>query len=61
MDLVNQLSSICDINPEVWISNLENYIDNVLRKSKKDFKPTALVEVPNEIFQLYCKKVLLDL
>ena len=61
MDLANQLSSVRDVNPEVWTSDLENYIDNVLGKSGKDFKTAALVEVPNEIFRLYCEKVLLDL
>ena len=61
LELTNKLSSIRDINPEAWTLNLENYVDTVIRKSGKDFKIAALVEIPDELFRSYCEKVLLDL
>jgi hypothetical protein len=60
-ELANKLSSVRDTNPEVWTTDLERYIDNVLKQSGKKFKNALLVDVPDDLFRLYCEKVLLDL
>ena len=60
-ELANKLSSVRDTNPEIWTPDLEKYIDNVLKKSGKQFKYATLVDVPDDPFRLYCEKVLLDL
>ncbi|CAG8485330.1 4128_t:CDS:2 [Acaulospora morrowiae] len=58
-ELANKLFSLCDANPEVWSSNLEEYIDGVLDNNGKKYEIAAL-EISDEPFQIYCKKVLLD-
>ena len=60
-ELANKLSSVRDTNPEVWTSDLEKYIDTALKNTGKKFKTAVLVEVPDELFRLYCEKVFLDL
>ncbi|GBC10922.2 hypothetical protein GLOIN_2v1693707 [Rhizophagus irregularis DAOM 181602=DAOM 197198] len=59
-ELANKFSSVRDINPEIWTPDLEKYIDNVLKKSGKQFKNATLVDVPDDLFRLYCEKVFLD-
>ena len=52
-----------DINPDVWTPTLESYIDTVL-DGNEDFKNKAqnkLSDVENELFQLYCEKIFIDL
>uniref|UniRef100_U9T503 Uncharacterized protein n=1 Tax=Rhizophagus irregularis (strain DAOM 181602 / DAOM 197198 / MUCL 43194) TaxID=747089 RepID=U9T503_RHIID len=60
-ELANKFSSVRDINPEIWTPDLEKYIDNVLKKSGKQFKNATLVDVLDDLFRLYCEKVFLDL
>ncbi|CAG8599562.1 11250_t:CDS:2 [Paraglomus brasilianum] len=55
-DLAKELCTIRDINPKVWTSDLENYIDTALKNVGKKFKAAVLVEVPDELFRLYCEK-----
>ncbi|CAB4441328.1 unnamed protein product [Rhizophagus irregularis] len=59
-ELANKFSSVRDINPEIWTPDLEKYIDNVLKKSGKQFKNATLVDVLDDLFRLYCEKVFLD-
>ncbi|CAG8615146.1 10662_t:CDS:2, partial [Paraglomus brasilianum] len=59
-ELANKLYSVRNTNPQIWTPDLEKYIDNVLKKSGKQFKNAALVDVPDDLFRLYCEKVLLD-
>jgi hypothetical protein len=60
-ELADKISSIRDTIPEVWTSDLERYIDNALNNTGKNFKTAVLIEVPDELFRLYCEKVFLDL
>ncbi|CAG8649602.1 467_t:CDS:2, partial [Paraglomus occultum] len=60
-NLAKELCTIRDINPKVWTSDLENYIDTALNNVGKKFKAAVLVEVPDELFRLYCEKVFIDL
>nr|CAG8653200.1 4512_t:CDS:2 [Entrophospora candida] len=60
-ELTKELSSIHDINPAIWTPGLEVYIDTVLKESGYNFKTAVQNKVPDKLFQLYCKKVLLDL
>lgn len=61
--LVEELSSVRTINPPIWTPALDKYIDNILNKSKNDFKRAVLdnPDTGDELFKLYCEKVLLDL
>ncbi|CAB5298289.1 unnamed protein product [Rhizophagus irregularis] len=54
-ELANKLYFVRVTNPEVWISNLEKYINTALKNTGKEFKTAVLVEVPDELFQLYCE------
>lgn len=60
--LVEELSSVRTINPPIWTPALDKYIDNILNKSKNDFKRAVLdnPDTGDELFKLYCEKVLLD-
>ncbi|CAG8789536.1 10810_t:CDS:2, partial [Racocetra fulgida] len=52
-EFANKLSSVRDTNPEIWTPDIENYIDNVLKKSGKQFKNAILVDVPDNLFRFY--------
>ena len=60
-DLTIELSTVRDANPAVWTPALENYVNTVLKKTGNSFKTAVLDNVPDELFRLYCEKVLIDL
>ncbi|CAG8515896.1 28184_t:CDS:2 [Dentiscutata erythropus] len=51
--LFEELSSIHTINPPVWTPALEKYIDNILNKSKNDFKRAVLDDNPDTGDELF--------
>ncbi|CAG8609333.1 6330_t:CDS:2 [Paraglomus occultum] len=53
--------TVRDINPPVWTTSLESYVDSVLAKSCPEFEIAMLADGNYEQFHLYCKKILLDL
>ncbi|RIB28917.1 hypothetical protein C2G38_2156758 [Gigaspora rosea] len=57
-ELAEELSSVHTINPPVWTSALDKYIDNIINKSKNDFKRAVLdnPDTGDELFKLYCEK-----
>ncbi|RUS32896.1 hypothetical protein BC938DRAFT_473881 [Jimgerdemannia flammicorona] len=61
-DLAKEISSVRGKNPAVWTPALEKYIDNAL-KACDDFKQAIQIKAPDvgdELFRLYCEKVLID-
>ena len=64
MKLARKVLTLRDINPEVWSSILESYVDTVLDGNEEDFKNKAqnkLSDVKDELFRLYCEKIFIDL
>ncbi|CAG8477432.1 13143_t:CDS:2 [Dentiscutata heterogama] len=55
-----ELSSDHDIIPSVWTPGLEEYLDSVLKETGNNFKTRLYVKKPDELFQLYCEKILVD-
>lgn len=53
-----------DVNPKVWTTALESYIDTVIEGNGETFKNKAqvkILDVGEELFRLYCEKVFIDL
>ena len=64
MELARKVLTLRDINPEVWSSILESYVDTVLDGNEEDFKNKAqnkLSDAKDELFRLYCEKIFIDL
>ena len=64
MKLARKVLTLRDINPEVWSSTLESYVDTVLDGNEEDFKNKAqnkLSDAKDELFRLYCEKIFIDL
>ncbi|CAG8774825.1 16552_t:CDS:2, partial [Acaulospora morrowiae] len=62
-ELFGKLSSVHYENPSIWTPALEQYIDTTLMKTGNDFREAVLhrvSDVGNELFKMYCEKVLLD-
>ncbi|CAG8595946.1 58_t:CDS:2, partial [Racocetra fulgida] len=51
-ELARESFIIQDINPEIWTSDLENYIDTVLEENEENFKNKAQVKILDD----YCEK-----
>jgi len=64
VELARKVLTLRDINPEVWSSILESYVDTVLDGNEEDFKNKAqnkLSDAKDELFRLYCEKIFIDL
>ncbi|CAG8749266.1 16341_t:CDS:2, partial [Racocetra persica] len=62
-ELTKELFSMRDRNPVVWNSDLEEYINDVLKESGENFKNAVINKNYKDIdkgFRLYCEKVLTD-
>ena len=63
-ELTKELFSMRDRNPVVWNSDLEEYINDVLKESGENFKNAVINKNYKDIdkgFRLYCEKVRTDL
>ncbi|CAG8492648.1 13798_t:CDS:2 [Racocetra persica] len=51
-----------DVNPEVWTTALEGYINTVIEGNKETFKNKAQTKVSDEeeLFRSYCEKIFID-
>jgi hypothetical protein len=59
-----EVSFMRDINPTVWTPALEKYLDAIFEETKDNFQTkvrTKLSGDGDELFRLYCEKVLIDL
>ncbi|CAJ0637019.1 7277_t:CDS:2 [Entrophospora sp. SA101] len=61
-ELVQEVLSTHKVNPLLWTSKFEEYIDNILKKSGDEFEKALQknVDTGDELFHLYCKKILID-
>ncbi|CAG8671661.1 2348_t:CDS:2, partial [Cetraspora pellucida] len=46
--------------PSVWTSDLEEYLDSILKEVGNDFKTRLYAKKPDELFRFYCEKILVD-
>ncbi|CAI2198494.1 12639_t:CDS:2, partial [Funneliformis geosporum] len=62
-ELAVEVFSMRDINPAVWTPALEKYLDTIFEETMDNFQTkvrTKLSEDEDELFRLYCEKVLID-
>jgi hypothetical protein len=62
-ELAVEVTSMRDINPAVWTPALEKYLDTIFEETMDNFQTkvrTKLSEDEDELFRLYCEKVLID-
>ncbi|CAG8786139.1 9847_t:CDS:2, partial [Cetraspora pellucida] len=55
-----ELFSVRNTTPSVWTSDLEEYLDSILKEAGDDFRTRFYVKKPIELFRLYCDKILID-